>query len=144
MLKPGEQAADFTLRDKNGAPVSLSDFRGQKVVLYFYPKDDTPGCTKQACTFRDSYLGFVDANVKVIGISRDSTASHRAFSERYHLPFTLLADSDGAVGAAYGVKRLFFVTRTTFIVDENGIIEMVFPNADPGRNAADILTYLGV
>ncbi|MBR6709828.1 MAG: thioredoxin-dependent thiol peroxidase [Clostridia bacterium] len=150
MLTPGMQAPDFTLQDKHGSPVSLSDFRGKKVVLYFYPKDNTPGCTRQACAFAGAYAEFQDKNVEVIGISRDSAASHVKFAEKYNLPFILLADPALEAIQAYGVwqaKKLYGkvsmgVVRTTFIIDENGIIERVMPKVKPDTNAAEILAAL--
>ena len=151
MLEAGTKAPDFTLQDKNGNPVSLSDFQGKKVVLYFYPKDNTPGCTRQACAFAASYEGFKSRDVVVIGISKDSVASHLKFAEKYDLPFVLLSDPDHAVIEQYGVwqeKKLYGkvsmgVVRTTFIVDEQGYIEKVMPKVKPDTNAAEILAYLG-
>ena len=150
MLKVGDIAPDFVLCDKDGKEVRLSDFKGQKVVLYFYPKDNTPGCTRQACAFAAAYEGFKDKNIKVIGISKDSVASHLKFAEKYSLPFTLLSDPELSATKAYGVwqeKKLygkvsFGVVRTTFIIDENGIIERVMENAKPDTNAAEILEVL--
>ena len=150
MLKLGDIAPDFVLCDKNGKEVRLSDFRGQKVVLYFYPKDNTPGCTRQACAFAAAYDGFKEKNIKVIGISKDSVASHLKFAEKYSLPFTLLSDPELVAIKAYGVwqeKKLygkvsFGVVRTTFIIDENGIIERVMEKVKPDTNAAEILEAL--
>ena len=150
MLEAGMKAPDFTLSDKDGKPVSLSDFAGRKVVLYFYPKDNTPGCTRQACAFAGSYAAFCEKNVAVIGISRDSVASHQRFAEKYGLPFVLLADPERLAIEAYGVwqerknygKVSFGVVRTTFIIDENGNIERVMPKVKPDTNAAEILEYL--
>ena len=150
MLEKGMKAPEFTLADKEGNMVSLSDFAGKKVVLYFYPKDNTPGCTRQACAFAGSYAGFRDQNVVVIGISRDSAASHKKFAEKYDLPFVLLADPELSAIQAYGVwqeKKLYGkvsmgVVRTTFIIDENGLIEKVMPKVKPDTNAAEILEYL--
>ena len=130
--------------------VSLSDFRGQKVVLYFYPKDNTPGCTRQACAFAAAYAAFKEKNIAVIGISKDSVASHLKFAEKYSLPFTLLSDPELAAIKAYGVwqeKKLygkvsFGVVRTTFIIDENGIIESVMEKVKPDTNAAEILEII--
>ena len=144
------KAPAFTLPDKNNVPVSLSDFRGQKVVLYFYPKDNTPGCTRQACAFAAAYEGFKEKNIAVIGISRDSVASHVKFAEKYDLPFTLLSDPDRAAIEAYGVwqekktagKVGMGVVRTTFIIDENGIIVAIMPKVKPDTNAADVLEVL--
>ena len=150
MLKLGDIAPDFVLCDKDGKEVKLSDFKGQKVVLYFYPKDNTPGCTRQACAFAAAYEGFKDKNIKVIGISKDSVASHLKFAEKYSLPFTLLSDPELSAIKAYGVwqeKKLygkvsFGVVRTTFIIDENGIIERVMEKVKPDTNAAEILEAL--
>ena len=150
MLEAGMKAPDFTLPDKDGNLVSLSDFAGRRVVLYFYPRDNTPGCTRQACAFAGSYAAFRDLDAVVIGVSKDSTASHRKFAEKYELPFLLLSDPELGVLQAYGVwqeKKLYGkvsmgVVRTTFIIDENGLIEKVMPKVKPDTNAADILAYL--
>jgi len=144
------KAPNFTLKDKNGNDVSLSDFIGKKVVLYFYPKDNTPGCTRQACAFAGAYKQFEAKGVEVIGISKDSIASHVKFAEKYDLPFVLLSDPDRIAIEAYGVwqekkmygKVTFGVVRTTFIIDENGNIEKVMPKVKPDTNAADILAEL--
>ena len=151
MLTVGTKAPNFTLTDKDGKSVSLSDFLGQKVVLYFYPKDNTPGCTRQACAFAGAYQGFLDRNVAVIGISKDSVASHQKFAQKYDLPFVLLSDPELLAIQAYDVwkeKKLygkvsFGVVRTTYIIDEQGIIEHVMPKVKPDTNAAEILEYLG-
>lgn len=150
MLEIGMKAPDFTLFDKDGNAVSLSDFIGKKVVLYFYPKDNTPGCTRQACAFAGAYEAFKQKNVEVIGISRDSVASHVKFAEKYNLLFTLLSDPELVAIQAYGVwqeKKLYGkvsmgVVRTTFIIDEQGNIEHVMPRVKPDTNAADILAML--
>ena len=150
MLKIGDRAPNFTLNDKNGDPVSLSDFLGKKVVLYFYPKDNTPGCTRQACAFASAYDEFKSRGVEVIGISKDSVASHVKFAEKYSLPFVLLADPERQAIEAYGVwqeKKMcgkvgFGVVRTTFVIDENGFIERVMPKVKPDTNAAEILAEL--
>ena len=150
MLKAGDKAPDFTLPDANGSTVSLSDFLGKKVVLYFYSRDNTPGCTRQACAFAGAYEGFKQQDVVVIGISRDSVASHKKFAEKHDLPFILLSDSERQAIEPYGVwteKKLYGkvsmgVQRATFIIDEAGTIEKVFPRAKPDTNAADILAYL--
>ena len=147
MLNVNDKAPDFALKDKDGNEVRLSDFRGKKVVLYFYPKDNTPGCTRQACAFSGAYREFAEKNVEVVGISRDSVESHVKFAERYSLPFVLLSDPELEVIKAYGVwqekkmygKVSFGVVRTTFIIDENGIIERVMPKVKPDTNAAEIL-----
>ena len=150
MLEIGMKAPNFTLKDKNGNDVSLSDFIGKKVVLYFYPKDNTPGCTRQACAFAGAYKQFEAKGVEVIGISKDSVASHVKFAEKYDLPFVLLSDPDRVAIEAYGVwqekqqygKVAFGVVRTTFIIDENGNVEKVMPKVKPDTNAADILAEL--
>ena len=144
------KAPEFTLKDKNSSPVSLSDFLGKKVVLYFYPKDNTPGCTRQACAFASAFDQFKRKNVEVIGISKDSSASHTKFAEKYGLPFTLLSDPELKAISAYGVwqeKKMcgkvgMGVVRTTFIIDENGKIEKIMPKVKPDTNASEILEYL--
>ena len=151
MLETGTKAPDFTLADNEGNKVSLSDFLGKKVVLYFYPKDNTPGCTRQACAFAAAYEGFKGKNTVVIGISKDSTESHRKFAEKYNLPFILLADTELTAIKAYDVwqeKKLYGkvsmgVVRSTYIIDEKGIIEKVMPKVKPDTNASEILEYLG-
>lgn len=150
MLEIGMKAPAFTLPDKDGNPVSLSDFAGRKVVLYFYPRDNTPGCTRQACAFAASYEAFKTLNVAVIGVSRDSAASHQRFAEKHGLPFLLLSDPELTAIQAYGVwqeKKLYGkvsmgVVRTTYLIDENGCIERVMPKVKPDTNAAEILAYL--
>lgn len=142
MLKAGEKAPDFTLTDSEGKSVSLADYKGQKLVIYFYPRDDTPGCTKQACTFRDNYDEFKKKKIIVIGISKDSVDSHQRFATKYELPFILLADKGGVVIGAYDVKGTFGAMRTTYIVDEKGVIEKVFEKASPKTNATEIIEYL--
>ena len=151
MLKEGTKAPAFALPDKDGNIVKLEDFAGKKLVLYFYPKDNTPGCTRQACAFASLYDGFKEKDVAVVGISKDSTASHQKFAEKYGLPFTLLADPELEAIKAYDVwqeKKLygkvsFGVVRTTYIIDENGMIEKTMPKVKPDTNAIDILEYLG-
>ena len=150
MLNIGDKAPNFTLSDKDGSPVSLSDFLGRRVVLYFYPKDNTPGCTRQACAFAGAYRGFAEKGVEVIGISRDSMASHQKFAEKYNLPFKILADTELEAIKAYGVwqeKKLYGkvsmgVVRTTFIIDAEGKIEKIMPKVKPDTNAAEILESL--
>ncbi len=151
MLEVGTKAPAFTLNDKYGKPVSLSDFLGKKVVLYFYPKDNTPGCTRQACAFAQHHSAFEEKNVVVIGVSKDSVASHLKFAEKHDLPFVLLSDPEHTVLEAYGVwqeKKLYGkvsmgVVRSTYLIDENGVIEKVMPKVKPDTNAEEILAYLG-
>ncbi len=150
MLETGTKAPDFTLPDQNGNPVSLSDFAGKRVVVYFYPRDNTPGCTRQACAFAQNYEGFRAKDVVVIGISKDSVASHLKFAQKYELPFILLSDPELQAIQAYGVwqeKKLYGkvsmgVVRTTFLIDAQGNIEKVMPKVKPDTNAADILAAL--
>lgn len=151
MLKEGMKAPDFALADKDGNIVKLEDFAGKKLVLYFYPKDNTPGCTRQACAFASLYDGFKDKDVAVVGVSKDSTASHQKFAEKYNLPFVLLSDPELEAIKAYDVwqekkmygKVSFGVVRTTYIIDEKGMIEKTMPKVKPDTNAIDILEYLG-
>ena len=151
MLEVGMKAPDFTLQDKNGNLVSLSDFQGRKVVLYFYPKDNTPGCTRQAVAFAAAHEGFKSREVVVIGISKDSVASHLKFAQKYDLPFVLLSDPDHAVIEQYGVwqeKKLYGkvsmgVVRSTYLINEEGVIEKAMPKVKPDTNAEEILAYLG-
>ena len=150
MLETGMKAPDFSLLDKEGNTVRLSDFQGKKVVLYFYPKDNTPGCTRQACAFAASYEQFKAQDIAVIGISKDSVASHQKFAQKYDLPFILLSDPQLQAIQAYGVwqeKKLYGkvsmgVVRTTYIIDEQGIIEKVMPKVKPDTNATEILFFL--
>ena len=150
MLKAGDKAPNFTLLDKNGNSVSLSDFSGKKTVVYFYPKDNTPGCTRQACAFAANFEKFKEIDVTVIGISKDSVASHQKFAEKYNLQFILLSDPDLKAINAFGVwqekknygKTMMGVVRSTFIIDENGIIENVMPKVKPDTNAEEILKKL--
>ena len=150
MLQVGMQAPAFTLANKDGKMVSLSDFLGKKVVLYFYPKDNTPGCTRQACAFAAAYSEFEKKNAVVIGISKDSISSHEKFAEKYNLPFVLLSDPELHAIQAYGVwqeKKLYGktsmgVVRTTFIIDEQGKILKVMPKVKPDTNAEDVLKIL--
>ena len=150
MLEIGMKAPDFSLPDKDGNTVRLSDFQGKKVVLYFYPKDNTPGCTRQACAFAASYEQFKAQDATVIGISKDSVASHLKFAQKYDLPFILLSDPELQAIQAYDVwkeKKLYGkvsmgVVRSTFIINEQGFIEKVMPKVKPDTNADDILVYL--
>ena len=150
MLKIGDKAPEFTLLDKDKNEVSLENFIGKKVVLYFYPKDSTPGCTKQACAFASTYEQFKSNDIAVIGVSKDSIASHVKFAEKYNLPFILLSDPERKAIEAYGVwqeKKMcgkvgMGVVRTTFIIDENGNIEKIMDKVKPDTNAQEILEYL--
>lgn len=150
MLEAKTKAPDFCLMDQDGNTVRLSDFQGKKIVLYFYPKDNTPGCTRQACAFAASYEQFRTQDIVVIGISKDSVASHLKFAQKYDLPFILLSDPELQAIQAYDVwkeKKLYGkvsmgVVRSTFIINEQGFIEKVMPKVKPDTNAADILAYL--
>ncbi|CEQ31575.1 thiol peroxidase [[Clostridium] sordellii] len=151
MLEIGVKAPEFKLQDKDGNLVSLLDFKNKKVVLYFYPKDSTPGCTKQACSFRDNYENFKSKDVVVIGISKDTVKSHERFAQKNELPFILLSDPELETIKAYDVwkeKKLygkigFGVVRTTYIIDENGFIEKVYDKVKPDKNVGELLEYLG-
>jgi peroxiredoxin Q/BCP len=150
MLNIGDKAPAFTLKDKDGADVSLSDFAGKKVVLYFYPKDNTPGCSRQACAFAASYREFKKKGAVVIGVSRDSVASHVKFADKFSLPFILLSDPELTAIQAYGVwqekknygKVTMGVVRTTFIIDGDGKIAAIMPKVNPDSNAAQVLELL--
>lgn len=150
MLQQGTKAPDFTLPDKDNHPVSLSDFKGKEVILYFYPKDNTKGCTTQACTFRDAYSEFEALGAVVIGVSKDSTRSHTNFASKYELPFLLLSDPETEVIQAYDVwkekkmygKTYMGIVRTTYIIDEAGMIEKVYEKVKPAENADQILEHL--
>lgn len=150
LLEVGTKAPDFTLSDADGNSVSLSDFAGKRVVLYFYPRDNTPGCTRQACAFAGAFEAFKQIDTVVIGISKDCAASHKKFAEKFSLPFILLSDPELAAIRAYGVwqeKKLYGkvsmgVVRSTFVIDESGVIEKVMPKVKPDTNAAEVLAYL--
>ena len=150
LLEFGAVAPDFALQDKNGNTVHLSDFAGKRVVLYFYPRDNTPGCTRQACAFAGAYAGFQALDAVVIGVSKDSVASHQRFAEKYNLPFILLSDPELQAIQAYGVwqekknygKVSMGVVRTTYVIGADGRIERVIPKVKPDTNAAEILAYL--
>jgi peroxiredoxin Q/BCP len=142
-LPVGTQAPNFTAKDSNGNTVSLSDFAGKNVVLYFYPKDDTPGCTKEAQSFRDSYQLFQDKEMVVLGVSMDDEASHKMFAEKYGLPFTLLADPDGEITKAYDVDGGGYSKRVTYIIDGNGKIVYVDDKVNTESHAQDILSAAG-
>lgn len=150
MLKAGDRAPAFSLPDQEGNTRSLTDFAGKKFVIYFYPKDNTPGCTRQACAFRDAYREFEAMGIPVIGISRDSVRSHEGFAQKQALPFLLLSDPELAAITAYDVwqeRKLYGkvsmgVVRTAYIVDEDGVIIKAFPRAKPDTNAGEILEFL--
>lgn len=150
MLEVGTKAPDFTLFNQEGNEVSLSDFLGKRIILYFYPRDNTPGCTRQACAFAQNFEGFRNQDIVVIGISKDSVASHLKFAQKYNLPFILLSDPELKAIQAYGVwqeKKLYGkvsmgVVRSTYIIDPNGNIERVMPKVKPDTNATEILAYL--
>jgi peroxiredoxin Q/BCP len=147
MLKEGDKAPDFSLPDDTGSEVKLRDLKGRKVILYFYPKDDTPGCTKEACGFRDRFPKFEKANVAVYGVSRDSVESHRKFREKYSLPFPLLSDPTAALAIAFGAwgeknlygKKTTGILRSTFVIDGKGTIEKVYRKVKPDLHAEEIL-----
>ena len=150
MLEAGMKAPDFTLPDKDGKPVSLSDFAGKRVVVYFYSRDNTPGCTRQACAFAGAYAEFEALGTVVIGISRDSAASHAKFAEKHGLPFVLLSDPERRAIEAYGVwqekknygKVSMGVVRSTFIIGPDGIVQKAMPKVKPDTNAEDVLKFL--
>ncbi|HEX8265488.1 MAG TPA: thioredoxin-dependent thiol peroxidase [Pyrinomonadaceae bacterium] len=147
MLNEGDIAPDFTARDEKGNEVKLADFRGERVALYFYPKDDTPGCTKQACSLRDSYADLTDKNIKVLGVSLDDEASHQKFIGKFNLPFTLLADTDRKLSESYGVygeknmygKKYMGVSRTTFLIDEAGKIKKIINKPNVEQHADEVI-----
>jgi thioredoxin-dependent peroxiredoxin len=147
MLKEGSAAPQFSTTDANGDTVSLKDLRGEKVVLYFYPKDDTPGCTKEACSFRDAFSKFKKRGIRVLGVSPDSENSHKKFTAKYKLPFTLLADTDHSIADAYGAygqkkfmgRTYMGVLRSTFLIDEKGKIKKIFSKVKPDEHADQVL-----
>lgn len=141
-LSVGSPAPSFSAKDDAGNTVSLADFAGKTVVLYFYPKDDTPGCTKEAQGFRDAYPEYQDKDIVVLGVSMDDEASHKMFKEKYGLPFTLVADSDGAITKAYDVSGGGYSKRVTYIISGDGVIEKVFESVKTDTHAADILAEL--
>ncbi|MGB3536238.1 MAG: peroxiredoxin [Microcoleaceae cyanobacterium] len=141
-LSVGTKAPEFTTKDDTGKTVSLSDFAGKVVVLYFYPKDDTPGCTKEAQSFRDNYKDYEGKDMVVLGVSMDDEASHKAFKEKYGLPFNLLVDSDGAITKAYDVEGGGYSKRVTYIINGEGMIDVVDENVKTGTHAQDILAKM--
>lgn len=150
MLTIGSQAPDFTLPDQDGATRTLADFRGKWLIIYFYPKDDTPGCTKEACTIAEVYNDFTTMGVNVVGVSKDSPKSHKKFADKYHLPFTLLADEETTMNQAYGAwgekkmygKAYMGTNRISYLIDPNGIVAQVYPDVDPASHALQLLTDL--
>jgi thioredoxin-dependent peroxiredoxin len=152
LLKEGIKAPDFELKDQDGKKVRLADFKGKKLVIYFYPKDDTPGCTAEACNIRDNYTELISKGIQVVGISPDDGNSHTKFVAKYKLPFTLLSDPDHIVLELYGAwgeknnygKKYFGVLRTTYIVSENGMIEKVIPKVDTADHTKQILNALNL
>jgi peroxiredoxin Q/BCP len=147
-LSVGAKAPDFTVKDTDGNTVSLSSFAGKTVVLYFYPKDDTPGCTKEACSFRDSYSEYQGKDIAVLGVSRDDEASHQSFTQKFNLPFPLLADVDGAITDAYDVAAEMngfqYSKRVTYVIDGEGNIVKVYDSVKTDTHASDILADLGL
>ena len=151
MLKEGDAAPDFTARDQNGDELKLSDFRGKRIVLYFYPKDDTPGCTKEACILRDEFAAFEEKEIKILGVSTDDEKSHQKFISKYELPFTLLADTDHVIADAYGSygektfmgKNYTGVLRKTFLIDEQGKIKKIFDKVKVDEHAGEVLEAFG-
>ncbi len=149
-LKEGDKAPDFTAKDQNGKPVSLSDFKGKTVILYFYPKDDTPGCTAEACDFRDNYQSLIGKGFEVIGVSTDDEKSHKKFESRYSLPFPLIADTDQHIVEAYGVwgeknmygKKYMGTIRTTFIINPDGVIKNIINKVDTQEASKQVLSLL--
>ncbi|MCU0566040.1 MAG: thioredoxin-dependent thiol peroxidase [Oculatellaceae cyanobacterium Prado106] len=149
-LKPGDVAPDFSLPDGDGNLVKLSELKGRRVVLYFYPRDNTPGCTKEACSFRDAYPDYQAQDVVVLGISTDDAKAHNKFTTKFNLPFPLLTDADGAIATAYesyGPKKFMGkeyvgISRNTFIIDADGKIEKIYLKVKPENHATDILADL--
>lgn len=150
VLSENIKAPDFTLLDETGQPRQLSNYQGKPVVLYFYPKDDTPGCTTEACNFRDDYSAYEKAGVVILGVSPDSPKSHAKFKQKYHLPFTLLADEDHSVCETFGVwglkkmmgREYYGVLRTTYLIDEKGMIKKVFKNVKPAEHSTELLAEM--
>ena len=150
LLQPGAKAPDFSTTDQSGKKITLKEYRGKKVVLYFYPKDDTPGCTKEACAFRDHFAEFKQLGVEVLGVSVDTEKSHKSFAEKFKLPFTLLADTDKKIVNAYGVwgeksmygRKYMGTNRVTYLVNESGHIAAVFPKVKPQEHPEEILALI--
>ncbi|MCL4420011.1 thioredoxin-dependent thiol peroxidase [Patescibacteria group bacterium] len=142
LLNVGDTAPDFSSVDQNGKPVRLSDFKGKPVVVYFYPKDDTPGCTKEACNFRDNYSEYEKAGVKVLGISVDDPHSHKKFEEKYSLNFTLVADHERKISENFGVLGDRNAKRVTYIIGKDGKIAHVYPKVSPDEHAVEVMKKL--
>lgn len=150
LLEAGQKAPDFSAKDQDGNEVSLRDFTGRKVIVYFYPKDDTPGCTKEACAFRDNFPNFEKVNAVVLGVSVDGQKAHRKFADKYELPFTLLVDEEKKIVEDYGVwglkkfmgREYMGTNRVTYLIDEQGNIEKVWPKVKPEKHAAEVLDWL--
>jgi thioredoxin-dependent peroxiredoxin len=143
-LAVGTKAPTFTTQDTSGKTVSLENYAGKTVVLYFYPKDDTPGCTKQACSFRDNYSAYQNKDIAVFGVSMDNVDSHQKFTEKFSLPFPLLADTNGALAKAYGVDGGGYAKRVTFVIDKTGSVAKVYDTVKTETHASDILADLGL
>lgn len=151
-LKVGDKAPDFSLNDSDGKKVELSSFKGKSIILYFYPKDDTSGCTKEACNFRDNIEELKKLNLEILGVSNDDEASHKKFASKYNLPFNLLADTDKNVSKKYGVyelknfmgKSYYGITRSTFLIDEKGKIKKIFYKVNPKEHIKEILQELNL
>lgn len=143
-LNVGAQAPDFTAKDTSGNTISLATLAGQKFVLYFYPKDDTPGCTKEACSFRDNWATYQAQGIGVYGVSMDDASSHQAFTNKYSLPFPLIADTDGKLAKAYDADGGGYAKRITYVIDETGKIAQVFTSVNTASHASDILVGMGV
>ncbi|NTW51492.1 MAG: thioredoxin-dependent thiol peroxidase [Chlorobiaceae bacterium] len=150
LLQAGQKAPEFSAKDQDGNSVSLSEYLGKKVILYFYPKDDTPGCTKEACAFRDNLPNFKKVDAEVLGVSVDGQKAHRKFADKFQLPFRLVVDEDKAIVEAYGVwgqkkfmgREYMGTSRVTYLIDEKGDIEMVWPKVKPETHASEILEWL--
>lgn len=151
-LKEGDKAPDFTANDQNGIPVSLSDYKGKEVILYFYPKDDTPGCTAEACSFRDNYQLLLQSGYEVLGVSTDSEKSHQKFISKYELPFVLIADNDKKIVEAYGVwveksmygKKYMGTARKTFLIGKDGVIRKIIDKVDTKNSSRQVLDALSI
>jgi peroxiredoxin Q/BCP len=142
-LKEGDKAPEFALPSQDGNMIRLTDFRGRTVILYFYPKDDTPGCTKEACSFRDDAMKFREAKTEILGVSTDEVESHKRFQKKFGLNFTLLSDPEKKVTKLYGVKNLFGVAnRVTFVIDKEGVIRKVFPRVDVNHHSEELLEFV--